>query len=84
MTAPVRCRGAAGTTAYESSTERISTRCTAPTTAAATSGRTSVPARSTREASIALAMEGSESVAEEATGELDEGGRGDCLATRGD
>lgn len=57
MTAPVRCRGAAGSTAYVSSTERKSTRCTAPIIVAATSGRTSVPARRTREAITALVME---------------------------
>lgn len=56
MTAPARCGGAIRNTVFVWSTEGRSTRISAPTTAAATSGRTSVPARSTREACIAPAM----------------------------
>lgn len=73
MIAPVRSRGATRATAFVWLTEKKSTQCTAPTTAAATSGRTSVPARRTREASTALVMEGSRLVAEETAGGLGEG-----------
>lgn len=56
MTAPARCGGVMRNTAFVWLTEGRSIRISAPTTAAATSGRTSVPARSTREACIVPAM----------------------------